>query len=218
MANGIEKGTEDLRVIKSEKFESELMDNTPLSAKRSGRTSPSVTPYLLCGTARRRSLSGESSTDSSDSNHTWDHKRGGVNSKRLHKVRAAAMRREVRRSRSSSSSSNASESPSNENVADAVLVKGISPATKRIKVAPFASKLGPLESGTPKSGADTNNKGAAEIKQLSVINLNFVGKPSEINGNSRAANEPARRVPGKPKSAFASKQTLAAKAQKQKEN
>ncbi|SPP86813.1 Hypothetical predicted protein [Drosophila guanche] len=98
----------------------------------------------------------ESSSESSDSINTWDFKRGGVKSKRLHKVRDADRRSPARRvpmrSRSRSLSSNespstktSSTSPANESDAEAkveaVLAKSIKPAAKRRRVSRFGPEI-----------------------------------------------------------------------------
>ncbi|XP_002134201.3 uncharacterized protein [Drosophila pseudoobscura] len=186
MENAVKKEVEGSDVETDEKFEGITVDAADQQLVASYRR---YSPDLCT------SLS-DSSTDSSDTSNSWDYKRRGVNNKKLHKMRAAAMRLPKGPSLSPNARTSSSSSPSSPGGADAEPEKPISPPScKRLKISDITSEASAPNVGTK---SDAHRKRLEVFKQnLRVVNERIAKKYSELNCSGvRAAPGTIRRLRG----------------------
>ncbi|XP_017135256.1 uncharacterized protein LOC108151248 [Drosophila miranda] len=183
MENAIKKEAKGSDVETDEKFEGITVDAADQQRVVSYRH---FSPDLCF------SLS-DSSTDSSDTSNSWDYKRRGVNKKRLHKMRAAAMRLAI----GPSLSPNAGTSLSSSDDADPISP----PSCKRLKTSATTSKLESSKPSAPnvRIKSDAHRKRLEAFQQnLRVVNEQIAKKYSELNyGGLRAEPGTIRRLLGR---------------------
>ncbi|EDW29802.1 GL15000 [Drosophila persimilis] len=191
MENAIKKEAEGSDVETEEKFEGITVDAADQQLVASYRR---YSPDL-------GSSFSDSSTDSSDTSNSWDYKRRGVNNKKLHKMRAAAMRLPKAPSLSPNARTSSSSSPSSPGGADAEPEKPISPPSgKRLKISDITSELESSEASASNVGikSDSHRKRLEVFQQnLRVVNERIAKKYSELNcGGLRAEPGTIRRLRG----------------------